>query len=261
MRTQDTATGKPAVILPGIMTEQDRAIVSRREAGETIQAIATSLGIPAARVMRAKHRAYREQRAQELFAKHPDSIDGLDWLGVLREAAGPLRCHKYRYEGGDLERLSDVAALGRHYVSCLKGIGPKSLASIDRALELFGMVWSPIDRTPQPMAPAQQQEAERRPVSDWAAWCDIVRRVGEIERAVGSAVFMDDPHRNSIDCIALRLSFLTGYIRGHFERRSDPMRDITPEAGSSEDLETAGNLVCLRGVKLSDVLPSDGGQA
>jgi hypothetical protein len=35
MRKQDTAAGKPAVILPGIVTEQDRAIVARREAGET----------------------------------------------------------------------------------------------------------------------------------------------------------------------------------------------------------------------------------
>ena len=106
--------------------------------------------------MRAEHRAYREQRAQEFFAEHPDSIRGLEWLGVLNEGGGPLRCHKYHYEGGDLERLSDVAALGRHYVSCLKGIGPKSLASIERALGLLGIAWSPIDRTPQPKQ--QQQE-------------------------------------------------------------------------------------------------------
>jgi hypothetical protein len=258
-KQQNTAAGKPAVILPSIVTEQDRAIIARREAGETIQAIATSLAIPLSQVLRAEHRAYREQQAQEFFAKHPDSIRGLEWLGVLDEGAGPLRCHRYHYEGGDLERLSDVAALGRHYVSCLKGIGPKSLASIDRALGLFGIVWSPIDRTPKPLPPAPRQEAERQPArSESSAWSRIVRRVGEIEQIMGTGFFEGDPHRDSIGCVAGRLAFLTGYIEGYVEKRrpQKPMRDITPEA-DSEDLETAGNLICLPGVKLVDVLNNE----
>jgi hypothetical protein len=38
-----------------------------------------------------------------------------------------------------LEGLSEVAALGRACVSRLHGIGPKSLASIDHVLGLFGI--------------------------------------------------------------------------------------------------------------------------
>jgi hypothetical protein len=219
------------------MTEQDRTIVARRAAGETIQTIATSLAIPVSQVMRAEHHAYRERRAQEFFAKHPDSIVGLDWLGVLSEGAGPLRCHQYHYEGGALERLSDVAALGRSYVSQLRGIGPKSLASIDRALALFGIAWSPVGRTPQPKP--REVEQPQRDEGDSRVWMLLGRLEAEIED------------------LRQRLARL--------ERRyvsSLPGGDETDAAADSgEDLETAGNIVCMPGVRLVDVLPQNGGAA
>jgi hypothetical protein len=257
------AAGKPAVILPGIVTELDRAIVARREAGETRKAICEALGVNVSTIQRAEWRCRDDAMARAMLAECPDSIEGLNFMGELvGDAADAFRRHQYRYEGDKIERMSEVAALGRHYVSRMNGIGPKSLASIDRALDLLGIAWSPVDRTPQPKSQAQQQEAEQRPAMlDGSAWSRIVRRVGEIERAVGRAVLENDPHRNDIDLVASRLAFLTGYIEGYFEKRQahKPMRDITPEPDSSEDLETAGNLVCLPGVKLIDVL-HDGGQ-
>jgi hypothetical protein len=263
-KRNETAAAKPAVTLPGNVTEQDRAIVARREAGETRKAICEALGVGVSRVYHAEYVCRRDADGRAMLAKCPDSIRGLETIGELdSKAAHAFAWHCHNHDGPSPERMSDVAALGRAYVSRMNGIGPKSLASIDRVLGLLGIAWSPIDRTPKPLPPVQQQEAERRPaMSDGSAWSDIVRRVGEIERAVGTAVLENDPQRNSIDCVALRLSFLTGYIEGHFERRAHkPMRDITPEADSGEDLEIAGNLICLPGVKLVDVLPQhDGGQ-
>jgi hypothetical protein len=259
MRKQESTAVKPAVTLPGIMTEQDRAIVARREAGETRKAISDSIGITLSVIQRAEWRCEREQKARKMLAECADSIKGLWWLRELSsDAYEALANHEYHYDGGELQRMSDVAALGRRYVSCLKGIGPKSLASIDRALDLLGIAWSPVDRTPTP----KPRETERQVSSGNSAWFDIVRRVGEIEQIMRTGVFEGDPHRDSIECVAMRLAFLTGYLEGYVEKRRPhkPMRDITPEANSGEDMETAGNLVCLPGVKLSDVLQNDGGQ-
>jgi hypothetical protein len=62
--------------------------------------------------------------------------------------------------------------------------------------------------------------------------------------------------------VAVRLAFLSGLVEVRYGngRRTSNMRDITPEPGDQDDstYETAGNLICLPGVKLADVLPSDG---
>jgi hypothetical protein len=268
------AAGKPAVILPGIVTELDRAIVARREAGETRKAICEALGVNVSTIQRAEWRCRDDAMARAMLAECPDSIEGLNFMGELvGDAADAFRRHQYRYEGDKIERMSEVAALGRHYVSRMNGIGPKSLASIDRALDLLGIAWSPVDRTPQPKSQVQQQEAEQRPaMSDGSAWSSIVRRVGEIEQIMGTGVFEtgvfergvfeSDARRDSIDYVSMRLSFLTGYLDGYVNERRrvhKPMRDITPEPDSSEDLETTGNLVCLPGVRLVDVLPQNHG--
>jgi hypothetical protein len=263
---RDTAAGKPAVTLPGIMTEQDRAIVARREAGETQKAIAASLGIPTSRVQRAEARGHREAEGRALLAECADNIEGLGKVGALSSAARWLiGGHHYYYDNPELARMSDAAKLGRQYWARTFGATAKLMAEVDCALALLGIAWSPVDRTPKPKSPAQPQEAEQPAMSDGSAWSSIVRRVAEIELAVGSAVMESDPHRDSIDRVAYRLAFLTGYLEEHFKKfgARRPMRDITPDDqdDSSEDLETAGNLVCLPGVKLADVLPIDGGAA
>jgi hypothetical protein len=91
-------------------------------------------------------------------------------------------------------------------------------------------------------------------------WRNIVQRVGEIERAVGTAVIETHPDRDGMEGISFRLAFLTGYLEGHFERkRSRAARDITPEPEQDDSgYETAGNLICLPGVTLASIRP-DGG--
>jgi hypothetical protein len=224
-------------------------------------AICEALGVTVGEVQRAEYRCKNDNHGRALLANRPDSIEGLSWIGELDgNAADRLHYHHYHHECQALEGLSEAAALGRAYVSRMDGIGPKSLASIDRALALFGIAWSPIDRTPTPKPLTQQRPAMSD--STAAAWSAIVQRVGEIERAVGAAVLESDPHRDCVDRVAWRLAYLTGRIEVRFEKHPPhkPMRDITPEPDSSEDLETAGNLVCLPGVKLADVLQHDGGQ-
>jgi hypothetical protein len=145
--------------------------------------------------------------------------------------------------------LSDVAALGRRYVSCLKGIGPKSLASIDRALELFGMVWSPVKRAPKRKTPEPEQDREQ---SRNEAWENVCARVARIERMIGQTILETNADRDTVDGVLCRLSFLTGYLEESAKAR-DRERTLDGECqpaddqdDASGDLETAGNLVCLR---------------
>ena len=182
--------------------------------------------------------------------------------GTARNA---LACHHWHHEGPGPERLSEVAALGRHYVSHIHGIGPKALASIDQALALFGIAWSPIDRMPKPK-PGQPQEIEReQEPADDHYWNSIVRSVGKMERDIGAALLKDHPNRDSVEGVSCRLSYLSGYIESWSEcrRRERGLRDVTPEPDDQDDgeYETAGNLICLPGVKLADVQPHNGGAA
>jgi hypothetical protein len=237
-KPKEPAAGKPAVTLPGIVTEQDRAIVARRQAGETRKAICEALGVNVSTVQRAEWRWRDDAEGRKLLADCADSIAGLSWIGELHgHAYDSLHYHHNHYECPALERLSDVAALGRPYVSRVPGIGPKSLASIDRALGLFGIAWSPFDRTPQPKP--REVEQPQPDEGNSRVWMLLGRLEAEIED------------------LRQRLARL--------ERRyvsSLPGGDETDTAAdSSEDLETAGNLVCMPGVRLVDVLPQNGGAA
>jgi hypothetical protein len=257
MKRRDAAAGKPAVTLPGIMTEQDRAIAARREAGETRKAICDALGVTVGVVQTAEWRSRNDARVRKMLAERPDSIEGLSILGTLdRKAADQLRFHHYRHEGPILEGLSEVAALGRLYVSRIHGIGPKSLASIDHVLGLFGIAWSPVNRLPLPRRPRPEPEQ-----SSSTTWDDIAERVARIERVIGHFVLEKDPDRDTAVGILCRLSFLTGYLEETAKSKARGQTiDGECQRDNSEDLETAGNLVCLPGVKLIDVLPQhDGG--
>jgi hypothetical protein len=265
-----STAGKPAVILPGIVTEQDRAIVARREAGETRKAIAASFGIPVSQVQSAEWRCRRDAKGRKLLAECADSIEGLSLTRqVDPDTAFELQYHHNHCDSPPLTRLSEVAAFGRNYRThtgdmwrVVRGTGATRLELLDRALASLGIAWSPIDRTPK----LKSLEPERdNSQSHDAAWRDIVARVARLERFAGRSVLGDDPDRDSIDGVLLRLSFLTGYLEELAASRSRGIIDVTPDDDaddSGEDLETAGNLVCLPGVKLSDVLGSqnDGGR-
>jgi hypothetical protein len=134
--------------------------------------------------------------------------------------------------------------------------GPMGLASIDHVLEMLGIAWSPIDRIPKPK-PRQPQEHEREQESaDDHYWNSIVRSVGKMERDIGSALLKDHQGPDSVEGVSCRLAYLSGYIESWSEyRRKGVMRDITPEPDDQDDstYETAGNLICLPGIKLADV--------
>jgi hypothetical protein len=266
MRKQEPAAGKPVAILPGIVTELDRAIFARSDAGDTRRAICEAFGVKLGRVYDAESVCLRDAHGRKLLAERADSIEGLSYIGELDgKAADRLHYHHFHHDCHPLIGLGEVAALGRAYVSRMKGIGPKSLASIDRALGLLGIAWSPIERTPQPK-PHQPQEQERDQRAERNQfWSDIVRRVADIECAMGTGVLCDAPGRDSLEGISFRLAFLAGYLdaREKVRERTDSMRDITPEPDDQDDgdYETAGNLICLPGVKLADVQPNDGDRA
>jgi len=64
--------------------------------------------------------------------------------------------------------------------------------------------------------------------------------------------------RDSVEGISLRLSFLTGYLESRAERECGII-DIAPDSEQAEsEYDTAGNLICLPGVKLASVLCDDG---
>jgi len=75
-----TALGKLSIVLPGIVTEQDREIVRRRAAGETRKAICQTLGVTVAMVQRAEWRCTNDARGRGLLVDCHDSIEGLSGL-------------------------------------------------------------------------------------------------------------------------------------------------------------------------------------
>lgn len=259
MRTQEPAAGKYAVSLPSIVTAQDREIVRRRDAGETRRAICEAFGVTVGKIYHAEYVCRCDAEGRKALGECPDSIAGLCLIGVLDgTAADALRKHHWHYEGRVPDTMSEVAALGRLYVSRMKGIGPKGLASIDHVLGLLGIAWSPIQRTPQPKRP----EPEPREKRDH--WGSILRRVAELEQITGKGALKESEGRDSMEGVVYRLAFLNGYLEAKLKfermRAGDGMRDITPEPERDDGgCETAGNLICLPGVKLADVL-TDGGQ-
>ena len=153
MRKRDTAAGKPAVTLPGIVTEQDRAIAARREAGATRKAICEAFGVTLGSIYHAEYVCRCDAGGRKLLAERADSIEGLAGIGELDgNAADRLRFHHYHHEGPELEGLSEVAALGRAYVSRIKGVSAREFAGIDRSCPR--LCWASYgalsSRTPKP---------------------------------------------------------------------------------------------------------------
>jgi hypothetical protein len=195
---EETKTGggrKPRRYPASLMTEQDRAIVALRTAGETHKAICEELGVTVGVVQTAEWRSRNDARVRKMLAERPDSIEGLSILGTLDcKAADQLRFHHCRHEGpntGGTERSRRTRprlclAPSRHRAK-VAGIDRSCPGAVRHCL-------SPIERTPQPKLPAQQQEAERQPaISDEEAWSRIVRRVGEIEQIMGTGFLRGRP--------------------------------------------------------------------
>jgi hypothetical protein len=93
------------------------------------------------------------------------------------------------------------------------------------------------------MATATNRYQRRRPVAK------------KPRRAVGTAILKNVQGRDSMRGVSYRLAFLTGYLEERAERgHTSNMRDVTPEAEQDDgEYETAGNLICLPGVKLASI--------
>jgi hypothetical protein len=123
-----------------------------------------------------------------------------------------------------------VAALGRlHWSSNARaGVGPKTLGAIDGLLEQASIEWASDDCAPK--------AKEREPIATEPAMprsdADIFMLIGRLRAEV-------EMQRREI-----------AELRG----------DNAPRQSSEgrEDLETAGNLICLPGVTLASIRPDDG---
>jgi hypothetical protein len=248
------------------LTDQERSILAKHATGATFPEIAAEFGVSRAivrRVVEYRGRVHAEGAAK--LAIDPENLEGLRQTAAITERTyGAIANATYTVDVPDLERLSDIAAQGRECVARFPKIGPGVMAELDTVLASFGIAWNPrprpfayrTDENKHPLLKMWDQGREWREQQDNDAqhWSNIVRRVAEIERAVGTAVLEDIQGRDGMQGVSVRLAFLTGYLGGYFENRArKPMRDITPEPDDG-DYETAGNLICLPGVKLADVL-------
>lgn len=255
------------------LTDQDRAILAKHATGATFREIAAELSVTTEHARRVvEYRGACHAKGQKLLAIDPENLEGLRLTGVLNDRTyHALAEVTYHVDVPDMERLSEVAAQGRECVARFKGIGPRAMAELDALLTRFGLTWNP---RPRPFA-MRTKESQHPLLKSWDAdrerskqdeqrsqyWSAIVRQVEKIERDIGTGVLKDHPNRDCMECVGYRLSFLAGYIESWSEyRRTGAMRDITPESDDQDDgrYETAGNLICLPGVKLADVRPNDG---
>jgi hypothetical protein len=207
-----------------------------------------------------------------LLPAAPESLEGLRLTGgVSHRAYSAIAEATYKIDVPDLERLSDVAAQGRECVERFPRFGPGVIAELDTILASFGLTWNPRPRpfsmrtkeNQHPLLKSWDNDRERSKQDDQRSqfWNAIVRQVGEIERAVGTAVSRDTQGLDNMQGITYRLAFLTGYLEERAKRSRETI-DITPDAEQDDgEYETAGNLICLPGVKLADVRPNDGGRA
>jgi hypothetical protein len=260
-----------AVMKP--LSEQDRRVIALHNSGASINDIAGETGLKRPRIKHiVEHIGSIHARGEATLALDPESLEGLRSTGAIScRAYSALANATYKIDVPDLERLSDVAAQGRECVARFPGVGPSVMAELDTLLARFGLTWNPRPRpfawrtseNKHPLLKLWDKDRELSEQQDQRAqyWSTIVRRVAEMERAVGRAVLRDAPGRDSMEGIVYRLSFLTGYLEGHKGGRTNNMRDVTPETEQDDDeYETAGNLICLPGVKLADIHPEGGQQ-
>jgi hypothetical protein len=227
---ENGTAGKPAAsnhyLRPA--SEQDREIVRRIDHGDDRHDISHELRISLASIKGAEERVERETRARELLAGDPQSLEGLYLSGQLPgRVQSAFRFHHSTYLAEPIERLSDIAALGRRFVSRLPDMGAHGMATLDSLLARAGLEWSPVEREPKRRAPDPVASDSGVPTTRAEIFMMLGRLQAEIEM-----------QREQI-----------ARLRGDDAPRQNERR---------EDLETAGNLVCLPGVKLADVL-RDGG--
>jgi hypothetical protein len=246
------------------LSERDSAVLAQHEAGATLQEIAMALGLKYATVRRVvEHVGPIHAKGREMLAADPESLEGLRLTGGVSERVySAIANATYKIDVPDMERLSDIAAQGRECVARFPGVGPGVMAELDTILASFGIVWNPRPRpfayrtkeNRHPLMKSWDDDRRRAEQEEKRSeyWHDILGRVAQIERDLGTAALENCEGRDSMQGVALRLAFLSGYL-GAKEKVDRGMRDITPEAEDDGGYETDGNLICLPGVSLSNV--------
>lgn len=229
-------------------SDLDRAIVAALET-QTRTAVAAEHGLTVGQLHVIVQRVRRDVRGRELLAKDLESLEGLGLIGEIPDPAWRT-LHYLNHHWSNpvvMERISDVTAAGRDFIR--NHLKPKPMAQLEEYLALKGLTWSSNPRVierPKPQQPQGQddQRAER--------WGEILHRVAQLEHAAGTSILENSPGRDSMQGVAMRLAFLNGYF-GAKAKHEGNMRDVTPRAEDDGGYETAGNLICLPGVKLADV--------
>lgn len=210
-------------------SERDREIVRRITAGEEPQKVRQEFGISYAVQQGAFRRVERQQKGLTLLASDPQHLEGLYLSGQLPSRTWwAVRRHSNDWEGPEVKRLSDIAALGRvHWCYSHQHHGPASVVTVDGLLLRAGIEWAGDEAAPerrkQAPRPQPQEVGIPRP--------ELLR-------------FAERLLRERQDLLA-RIERL--------ERRSVPAASCT----TTEVLETIGNVTAFPGVKLSDILPND----
>ena len=94
------------------LTDQDRAIIAKRDAGATRKAVQEHFGVTVSTVQRVEWRARADARRRELLADDPQSLQGLKLIGDLDwSAADTIRLHHYHYDASELEASGNLVCL------------------------------------------------------------------------------------------------------------------------------------------------------
>ena len=233
-KKQNTARTSAATHNPRRLTDKQRAMVEMRKTMST-RKTAKRFNVPVSQVISAESVAHWTQRGEAMLAADPESLEGLSLTGVLsRGLANCLMgfCGSEEELRGvpdhqDYERISDVLRAGREVVRNRWAMGRVRWTEWLAFMQSRGLEWGkPLsDESPNTAA---QRRSSARPVSlDY-----LLSRVMDIEYRLAR----------------LRRQYVSSLGDNGDDRDSPP----------SQSLETAGNLVCLPGVHLSDVLGEGG---
>jgi hypothetical protein len=269
------------------LTEQERAILARHEAGASRGEIAAEFGLSRAQVRRVTEwKGHINAKGRELLSADPESLKGLRATGALSARAySALANATYAVDVPDLARVSDVAAQGRECVACFQGTGgagSKTMAELDALLARFGLTWNPRPRpfawrTDENLHPSiaqmreQQAEQKRQAAQDSRIDNNAFYQIGRLQ---GAAHVIENelglPHppehygRQAGESGESYYGRMVDDLRSRIRSLekiafSSSARCIDDEDGPADDLARSGNLVCLPGIKLADVLGSDDG--
>jgi hypothetical protein len=251
-------------------SERDGSILAQHAAGASFKEIAAAMGVSSGTVRRiVEHVGPMQAKGRAMLTADPENLEGLRLTGgVSHRVYNAIAEATYKVNVPDMERLSDIAAQGRECVARFPKIGPGVMAELDMVMARFGIAWNPrprpfayrTDKNRHPLMKLwdEQREQSKREDQRDQHWNSILRRVAEMERTLGTSVLKDSAGRDSAEGVVYRLAFLNGYLESQLEREGKTI-DVTPDPEQDDgEYETAGNLVCLPGVKLASVLCNDG---